>query len=40
MMYRIIDIIADRDFEAMASVVAVIALLVGAALLGWLIMAS
>ena len=40
MVYWIIDIIADRDFEAMASVVAVMALLAGAALLGWFIMAS
>jgi len=38
MWYWIHDIIADRDFRAMGLLV--IALLVGAALLGWLVMAQ
>jgi len=37
MLYRIIDIIADRDLAAMGRLVGVMALLVIAALLGWLV---
>jgi hypothetical protein len=35
MLYRIIDIIADRDFAAMGRLVMVVVLLAIAALLGW-----
>jgi hypothetical protein len=35
MWYRIIDIIADGDFEAIGRLVLVVVLLVIAALLGW-----
>ncbi|HJY80955.1 MAG TPA: hypothetical protein VKK81_07730 [Candidatus Binatia bacterium] len=38
MLYRIIDIIADRDLAAMGRLVGVMALFMVAALLGWLIM--
>jgi hypothetical protein len=35
MLYRIIDIIVDRNFEAIGRLVMVVVLLVIAALLGW-----
>jgi len=40
MLYRIIDIIADRDFKTMGRLVVRAALLVGAAFFGWLVMAE
>jgi len=40
MLFRIIDIIADRDLEAMASLAVIATLVMGAAFFGWLIMAK
>jgi len=39
MWYRMLDIIADRDFHALGRIVAGVALVGAAFLLGWFVMA-